>query len=319
MDVLAEMPDQLDSLVEPLLRQEDADLRIMVVTVVARLAHPYGAGLVVECCEAGRSPECGGRRAGRTRGMWDSGDDGEYSGRRDPLSRERLPGLHRRGSRRTHRTASMTTSALAEEVSAVTSEEFAWFQDYFGRKTGIYFEDNKRYFVDRRLTARMQATGHKSCLLYLRFVQFQPSQSEYQKLVNAMTVNETYFFREEYQLSALVDGVMDDVRKRKAPGQSIRIWSMPCSTGEEPYSIAIYLMEHWPGMAEADVEIVGSDINSTVLDAAREGVFTDYALRNTPPHIVAKYFKQDLRHRLRASPGDQRGHHLHASEPDQPR
>jgi hypothetical protein len=86
-------------------------------------------------------------------------------------------------------------------VLAVTNEEFAWFQDYFGRKTGIYFEDNKRYFVDRRLTARMQATGHKSCLLYLRFVQFQPSQSEYQKLVNAMTVNETYFFREEYQLS----------------------------------------------------------------------------------------------------------------------
>jgi chemotaxis protein methyltransferase CheR len=194
----------------------------------------------------------------------------------------------------------MKTTAIAEEASAVSDEEFAWFQDYFGRKTGIYFEDNKRYFVDRRLAARMQATGHKSCLLYLRFVQFQPSQSEFQKLVNAMTVNETYFFREEYQLSALVDGVMDDVRTRKAPGESIRIWSMPCSTGEEPYSIAIYLMEHWPGMAEADVEIVGSDINSTVLEAARDGVFSDYALRSTPPSIVAKYFKQvsDTGHEL---------------------
>lgn len=185
----------------------------------------------------------------------------------------------------------MTTSPTSEETG-ISDEEFTWFQDYFGRKTGIYFEDNKRYFVDRRLTTRMRATGHDSCLLYLRFVQFQPSQSEFQKLVNAMTVNETYFFREEYQLSALVDGVMDDVRARKAPGEAIRIWSMPCSTGEEPYSIAIYLMEHWPGLAEADVEIVGSDINSTVLDAARDGVFTDYALRNTPPDIVAKYFKQ---------------------------
>jgi len=194
----------------------------------------------------------------------------------------------------------MITPPDVEEASGISDEEFTWFQDYFGRKTGIYFEDNKRYFVDRRLTARMRATGHKSCLLYLRFVQFQPSQSEFQKLVNAMTVNETYFFREEYQLSALVAGVMDDVRKRKAPGQSIRIWSMPCSTGEEPYSIAIYLMEHWPAMAEADVEIVGSDINSTVLDAARDGVFTDYALRNTPPNIVAKYFKKisDTGHEL---------------------
>jgi len=189
---------------------------------------------------------------------------------------------------------------LTEEILAVTDDEFVWFRDFFGRKTGIYFEDNKRYFVDRRLTARMQATGHKSCLLYLRFVQFQASQSEFQRLVNAMTVNETYFFREDYQLIALVDGVLDDVRKRKRPGESIRIWSMPCSTGEEPYSIAIYLLEHWPGMAEADVEIIGSDINSAVLDSAREGVFSDYALRSTPPSIVAKYFKQvsDTTHKL---------------------
>ena len=189
---------------------------------------------------------------------------------------------------------------LTEEILAVTDDEFVWFRDFFGRKTGIYFEDNKRYFVDRRLTARMQATGHKSCLLYLRFVQFQASQSEFQRLVNAMTVNETYFFREDYQLIALVGGVLDDVRKRKRPGESIRIWSMPCSTGEEPYSIAIYLLEHWPGMAEVDVEITGSDINSAVLDSAREGVFTDYALRSTPPSIVAKYFKQvsDTTHKL---------------------
>jgi chemotaxis protein methyltransferase CheR len=189
---------------------------------------------------------------------------------------------------------------LTEELLAVSNEEFDWFRDFFGRKTGIYFEDNKRYFVDRRLTARMQATGHKSCLLYLRFVQFQPSQSEFQRLVNAMTVNETYFFREDYQLIALVDGVLDDVRRRKAPGEPIRIWSMPCSSGEEPYSIAIYLLEHWPGMAEADVEIIGSDINSAVLEAAKEGVFTEYALRNTPSSIVAKYFKQvsDTSHRL---------------------
>ena len=83
----------------------------------------------------------------------------------------------------------MITPPDVEEASGISDEEFTWFQDYFGRKTGIYFEDNKRYFVDRRLTARMRATGHKSCLLYLRFVQFQPSQSEFQKLVNAMTVN----------------------------------------------------------------------------------------------------------------------------------
>jgi chemotaxis protein methyltransferase CheR len=175
-------------------------------------------------------------------------------------------------------------------VSAISDEEFVWFRDFFGRKTGIYFEDNKRYFVDRRLQARMEATGQKSCLLYLRFVQFQPSQSEFQKLVNSMTVNETYFFREDYQLRALVGDVINDVHARKAPGQPIRIWSMPCSTGEEPYSIAIYLLEHWRHMNDTDVEIIGSDINSEVLEAARRGLYSDYALRAVCPEIVAKYF-----------------------------
>jgi len=88
---------------------------------------------------------------------------------------------------------------------AISEEEFVWFREYFGKTTGIYFEDNKRYFVDRRLEARMQATDHRSCRQYLAFVQSQTSRAELQNLINVMTVNETHFFREDYQLKTMVE------------------------------------------------------------------------------------------------------------------
>jgi chemotaxis protein methyltransferase CheR len=174
----------------------------------------------------------------------------------------------------------------------ISDHEFEAFREYFGRKIGIYFEPSKRYFVDRRLEQRMRETGHRTCGQYLRFVQLQTSQVELQALVNAMTVNETYFFREEYQLEALVGHVMDDLLARKRAGEPLRIWSLPCSTGEEPYSIAMYLLEHWGPMSRIDVEIVGSDINSAVLDSCRRGVYTAYSMRNLPPELQRKYFQR---------------------------
>jgi chemotaxis protein methyltransferase CheR len=85
---------------------------------------------------------------------------------------------------------------------------------------------------------------------------------------------------------------MDDVLRRKGVGRPIRIWSMPCSTGEEPYSIGIYLLENWPKIHQVDVEIIGSDINSDVVAACREGVYSPYALRALAPTLVQKYFKK---------------------------
>jgi chemotaxis protein methyltransferase CheR len=173
---------------------------------------------------------------------------------------------------------------------AISQEDFATFRDFFRRRTGIYFEDTKRYFVDRRLEGRILATAHTTCRQYLSFVQFQASQLEFQKLVNVMTVNETYFYREDYQLKTLVDEVMDEVLRRKGRDRPLRIWSMPCSTGEEPYSIGIYLLENWPKIHEVDVEIVGSDINSEVVAACQRGVYTAYALRAMSPQLIQKYF-----------------------------
>ncbi len=182
-------------------------------------------------------------------------------------------------------------AARRAEGSRITRGDFERFRDYFYRKTGIYFDDSKRYYVDKRLVERMEATGHRDFRSYFTFLRFQASGEEFQELVNRMTVNETYFFREKYQLDCLVEGVLDEVVEHLPDAcEPVRIWSIPCSTGEEPYSIGIYLLEYWPGIESVDVEIMGSDIDTRALEKARAGVFSRRSVQNLPPLILGRYF-----------------------------
>lgn len=169
-------------------------------------------------------------------------------------------------------------------------EDFHKFREFFYRKTGILFEDNKRYFVDKRLIERIEATGSDSFRSYFTMLRFQASSEELQALTNSMTVNETYFFRESYQFDCLVNSLLDEVADTKQPGEPIRIWSLPCSTGEEPYSIVIYLLEHWKKLARFDVEILASDIDTEVLKAAARGIFSQRSIQHLPPALLKKYF-----------------------------
>ena len=173
---------------------------------------------------------------------------------------------------------------------AIGHEDFQKFREFFYRKTGILFEDHKRYFVDKRLIERMEATGSESFRSYFTMLRFQASSEELQALTNAMTVNETYFFREAYQFDCLVNSLMDEVADRKPAGQPIRIWSLPCSTGEEPYSIVIYLLEQWARLDRFDVEIYASDIDTEVLKTAAHGVFSPRSVHHLPPALLKKYF-----------------------------
>lgn len=175
---------------------------------------------------------------------------------------------------------------------AISATDFERFRDLFYRKTGIQFEMSKRYFVDKRLKERMRQTGHENFRSYFTFMRFQASGEEFQNLVNAMTVNETYFFREDYQFKVMVNGVLPELDTHRPPGHEMRIWSVPSSTGEEPYSIAIFLLEYWSGLAHRDVEIVSSDIDTSVIERAKMGVYSKRSVQNIPPTLVRKYFTQ---------------------------
>jgi chemotaxis protein methyltransferase CheR len=174
----------------------------------------------------------------------------------------------------------------------ITDADFQKFRDFFYRKTGIHFEDNKRYFVDKRLVDRIEATAAGDFRSYFIKLRFEARGEELQQLVNAMTVNETYFFREAYQFDCMVSDMLAEIVKRKRPGGRIRIWSVPSSTGEEPYSIAIYLLERWPLIDDYEVEILSSDIDTTVLAAAQRGVYSQRSVSQLPKAYLDKYFSR---------------------------
>ena len=162
--------------------------------------------------------------------------------------------------------------------------------EFLYRRTGMLFGESKRYYIDRRVAERIAATNANSFAAYFSLLLSEPGEAEL--LINSFTINETYFYREHHQLACLSRSLLPEVIKRKRPGDRIRIWSVPCSTGEEPYSIAIWLLENWRLVDAYNVEIVGSDIDTSVLLHAAFGEYGARALSRLPPELRDRYFEQ---------------------------
>ena len=172
----------------------------------------------------------------------------------------------------------------------ISSEELERFCDFLYRRTGLSFSESKRYFIDRRLEERIAATGSPSFQAYFSLLRAD-ADHEIEFLINSFTVNETYFYREDHQLRCMTSSLLGAIVEQRPPGSTLRIWSIPCATGEEPYSIALWLMENWPQVDNYNVEIVGSDIDTRALRAAAEGIYGDRALMRLSRGIVDRYFK----------------------------
>lgn len=175
----------------------------------------------------------------------------------------------------------------------ISADEFQRFREYFYRRSGIHFEPSKRYFVDKRLADRVRATGSSSFRDYFAMLRFATSELEWQALVNEMTVNETYFMREDYQFECLVQSILPDITARKRRGEPMRIWVMPSSSGEEAYTVAMFLLERWPQLDQWDVEIVSSDIDTRILAQAQAGLYSQRAIQHLPAAWLQKYFKRE--------------------------
>jgi len=147
------------------------------------------------------------------------------------------------------------------DITPVSEEEFRRISEFLYRRTGMLFTEAKRYYVQRRISERMAALQIASVLTYFAFLR-SDADGEVEKFINAFTVNETYFYREDHQLRCLSSDLLNERVKTKRSGDPLRIWSVPCATGEEPYSIAIWLLENWPEVDVQDIEIIGSDIDT---------------------------------------------------------
>ena len=175
------------------------------------------------------------------------------------------------------------------DYPALTEDEFRRLCEYLYRQSGMIFTEAKRYYVERRVNERMAATGSQTFASYFARLRIN-AEKENEHFVNALTVNETYFYREEHQLTCLTTDLLAERVREKRAGDAIRIWSVPCSTGEEPFSVAIWLLENWPLVDNYEIEIVGSDIDTRVLEHARQGVFGKRSLMRLSSDLVEKYF-----------------------------
>jgi chemotaxis protein methyltransferase CheR len=180
-------------------------------------------------------------------------------------------------------------SAQTQPGIDLSAEDVARFCEFLYRRTGLTFGDSKRYYADRRIAERMAATGAGSFAQYFARVRSEPAELE--AAINAFTVNETYFYREQHQFEALSAHILPEVVRGKGPGDRVRLWSLPCSTGEEPYSIAIWLLEHWRLVDAYHVEIDGSDIDTHALIEARAGCYGPRSLQRLPAKVLDEYFE----------------------------
>lgn len=178
----------------------------------------------------------------------------------------------------------------------LTKEEFDLFRDFIHEKSGIFFADNKMYLIKNRLAKRIQELGIKSYKDYFYRVKYDVTMKEFNYLMDLVTTNETSFYRNPPQLKSFADEVLPPMIKEKLNNcgtKTLKIWSAGCSTGEEPYTLAILALEHLKSTIGWNIEIVASDISEQVLKAARQGIYNEMTLRSTPREIREKYFTRE--------------------------
>lgn len=169
---------------------------------------------------------------------------------------------------------------------------FRLLRDAIYSRSGMWFSDASKYLLQKRLSPRVRALNFDSFQKYYYFLQYDPRAStEYDQIFDSVTTNETYFFREPAQLAAFTDEIVPELLEKKAV-RKIRIWSAGCSSGEEPYTIAMLLMEK--GLYERGTfEIFASDINQQVLSKARKGVYRENSFRSTSAEVRERYFERE--------------------------
>lgn len=183
--------------------------------------------------------------------------------------------------------------ALSKDLK-VTNEEFVQLRDFIYQQSGIFIAENRKYLVENRLSNRIKELNLKTFGEYYYFLRFDAGRKgELTKLFEVITTNETSFYRNPPQLKVFQDKILPatlEEIKKKGP-KKLRIWSAGCSTGEEPYTLAMILHEVLKSEISLwDIKITANDLSEAVLKAARQGRYNEYALRTTPKEIADKYF-----------------------------
>jgi len=177
----------------------------------------------------------------------------------------------------------------------MTAAQFERLRKIIYDRSGIHFPENKQYVLESRLSRRLMELEIEDYDQYPSFLTMGPyKDDEFQEMFNKITINETSFFRNEPQLDVFEKRALPALLETRAAAKRLRIWSAACSTGEEPFTLAM-MVHRTLGVRLADwrIEILGTDISEKALETAASGKYTEYAIRSTPPVMLQRYFKRE--------------------------
>ena len=183
--------------------------------------------------------------------------------------------------------------AVQSGLAPLGKSEFRQFQEMILAEAGIHLNESKQVLVESRLSRRLRSLGMESYGAYLDFLTAQPRGSpERQEMINCITTNKTDFFRENHHFEFLRERVIPEARARAARGgpKRLRVWSAACSTGEEPYSIAVTLLDAFGEDRGWDIKILASDIDTQVLATAEAGLYEPHRQEGLPENFRRRYF-----------------------------
>ncbi len=176
---------------------------------------------------------------------------------------------------------------------AVSLAAFEIIRRHVREHSSIVLDDSKRYLVELRLQPLLAAAGLKDIDALAEVVRADPHGTMGQKVVESMCTNETFFFRDPSTFDVLRRTILPQLIADRAAERTLRIWCCACSTGQEPYSLAMTLVEHFPELTTWRVEIQATDISTAMIERARAGVFTQFEVgRGLPSIALVKHFEQ---------------------------
>ena len=174
----------------------------------------------------------------------------------------------------------------------INNADFDYIRKLVRDRTGVMLSEDKTYLIESRLAMLAREAGATSVSGFLSRLRQKPSYPLYQPIIEAMMTTETLFFRDELPFQALKTFILPELLQKRQGQHTLNIWCAACSTGQEPYSIAMLLREHFPQLSSWTVQLLASDISSSVLARANSGRYNQHEIsRGLPESFLKKYFQ----------------------------
>lgn len=176
---------------------------------------------------------------------------------------------------------------------ALSPADFQYVSQLVRQKSAIVLEPEKSYLLEARLTPLARTEGFASIEAMVAQLRRHPFNGLHRKVVEAMTTNETSFFRDLHPFEALKSVVLPEIMKRRQAERRLTIWCAACSSGQEPYTVAMTILDHFPELASWSLRILATDLSSEMVAKSKAGRYGQIEVnRGLPAHLLVKYFEK---------------------------